>query len=319
MAYYEQAYNTATPALDIMTNLQTWMPANGYTFVETYTSGTNISDVYKSPGTSNSFGTDFYIGFNRTATTATTVAAMVFEQWDAVNKKAIKYAPATGAASMTPASDGSVNDSGVLLSATTAAASCYKSASLYIPLNNASWVIYVNININRIIWGSSNSYVYNGYAGLYDSFSTNNVTFPLCVVSFSDKTSTIDPVSTTSGGSFTRDPWPTTATTNFGVFVSYTPTYGIFPTTAAGAAPTSVNGRTGLMPSALVQLVNTKYTVSSIFGSSGTLKDVVYNNQGTANTNGGDTLAITVGATTYNYVKPANYTTYKFPIWIPKQ
>jgi hypothetical protein len=91
MAYYETIYNTATPALDIMTNLQTWMPANGYTFVETYTSGTNISDVYKSPGTSNSFGTDFYIGFNRTSTTVASVGVMVFEQWDAVNKKPNKY------------------------------------------------------------------------------------------------------------------------------------------------------------------------------------------------------------------------------------
>ena len=51
----------------------------------------------------------------------------------------------------------------------------------------------------------------------------------------------------------------------------------------------------------------------------GLFKDLIWNPQGTLNMLGGDTLAITVGATTYNYVKPAMYTTYKVYGWIPKQ
>ena len=313
MAYYETTYNTATPALDIMTNLQTWMPANGYTFVETYTSGTNISDVYKSPGTSNSFGTDFYIGFNRTATTSANVGVMVFEQWDAVNKKAIKYAPITGGVSMTPASDGSVNDSGVLLSATTSAASCYKGNAISTAAS-VSATIYLNITVNRLIWGHSTTVSYAGYAGLYDSFTPGG--FPLISV-ITGYVSTSTPTSTTYG-SVTREQWISAATTNFAVYSGsyYYGYYHAWPITTLRGAD-AVNNKTGYYPTSLVTFASVKNT--SIVGLYGTLKDIVYNNQGGINGTGGDTLSITVGATTYNYVKPATNPTYPTCFWIPKQ
>jgi len=314
MAYYETTYNTATPALDIMTNLQTWMPANGYTFVETYTSATNVSDVYKSPGTSNSFGTDFYIGFNRTATTATNVAVMVFEQWDAVSKKAIKYAPATGAVSTTPAGDGSINDSGVLLSATTSAASCYKNTAISTQVSSSA-TIYLNITVNRLIWGHSTTVSYAGYAGLYDPFTSGG--FPL--VSATTGYVTITKPTSTSYGSITREPFISASTSNFGVWAG-TYLYGYYsawPITNANSATTS-NPKTGYFPTSLVAITSGKNT--SVAGVLGTLKDIVYNNQGAVNGTGGDTLAITVGATTYNYVKPATDTVnYPTCFWIPKQ
>ena len=316
MAYYEQAYNTATPALDIMTNLQTWMPANGYTFVETYTSGTNISDVYKSPGTSNSFGTDFYIAFNRTSTTTTVVSPMVFEQWDAVNKKAIKYAPQTGGTTMTPASDGSVNDSGVLLSVTTAGASLYKSTYMFAPVSTAT-TLYININIDRIIWGSGTDYLYHGYAGLYDSFNNANP-FPLVVATWGYQGNTSVYGTYTAYGAVTREPWISSSTANWGVHCfNYSSSYYLYP--YFGSTP-GVNPRTSLQASTALFFGSTKYTASYIAGAQmGLFKDLIWNPQGTLNLLGGDTLAITVGATTYNYVKPAMYTTYKVYGWIPKQ
>lgn len=314
MAYYEQAYNTATPALDIMTSLQTWMPANGYTFVETYTSGTNISDVYKSPGTSNSFGTDFYIAFNRTSTTATIVPVMIFEQWDAVNKKAIKYAPQTGGTTMTPASDGSVNDSGVLLSVTTSGASLYKSTPIFAPVSTAT-TLYININIDRILWGSGTDYLYNGYAGLYDSFNNANP-FPLVVATWAYHASAYGTY--TQYGSVTREPWISSSGANWGVdCFSYQAVYSIYP--YFGNQP-GVNPRTSLQSSAAFYFGSTKYSQGYSAGAQmGLFKDLIWNPQGTLNMLGGDTLAITVGATTYNYVKPAMYTTYKVYGWIPKQ
>jgi hypothetical protein len=313
MAYYETIYNTATPALDIMTNLQTWMPANGYTFVETYTSGTNISDVYKSPGTSNSFGTDFYIGFNRTSTTVASVGVMVFEQWDAVNKKAIKYAPSTGGSSTTPAGDGTINDAGVFLNVTTSAASCYKN-TVIATAASVSATIYLNITVNRLIWGHSTTTPYAGYAGLYDPFTSGG--FPLISLTTGFSAATIPTY--TSYGSLTREPWISAATTNFAVYtgsVSYGYYYAWPATISTG--PQAANNKTGYYPTTLIAIQGVKNT--SVAGLYGTLKDIVYNNQGGVNGTGGDTLAITVGATTYNYVKPATSTTYGPCYWIPKQ
>jgi len=313
MAYYEQAYNTATPALAIMTSLQTWMPANGYVFVETYTSGTNISDVYRSPGTLNSFGTDFFIAFNRTATTAATVAVMVFEEWDAVNKRAVNYAPSTGGVAMTPASDGSVNDSGVLLSATTNAASCNKNCTIGATASVSS-TVYINITVDRIIWGNSQNVSYSGYAGLYDSFTTS--AFPLVVVRSGYATSTPNN-SATSYGAVTREPWIASSSSSFGaagpISQGY---YNAWPVTSLEDA-NNINSRTGIQPSYLICIYSSRnQTLSGVFG---TFKDWIFNNQGAANGVGGDTLAITVGATTYNYVKPAGTSATPTLCWIPKQ
>jgi hypothetical protein len=317
MAYYETTYNTANPALDIMTNLQTWMPANGYVFVETYTSGTNISDVYKSPGTSNSFGTDFYIGFNRISTTTTTVSVMVFEQYNVSTHLATKYAPQTGGTSMTPASDGSVNDSGVLLSSTTSGASLYKSTYIYAPVSTAI-THYVNINVNRIIWGNSTSYSDNGYAGLYDPIGSASL-FPLIVlnIGYNSYNGTITPTYTNSrSGALTRETYVTAATTNWAVYNSYTSSSAVFQLSNDGV-PSGTNPKTGFVYSSL-------FTFTSLHAPAyqrqlGTLKDFIYNPQGAANTAGGDTLSITVGANTYNYVKPSTYVTYPSYMWIPKQ
>ena len=315
MAYYEQIYNTATPALDIMTSLQTWMPANGYVFVETFTSATDVSDVYRSPGTLNSFGTNFFIAFNRTSTTATTVAVMIFEQWDAALKRAVKYAPFTNSASTTPAGDGTMNDAGVALNATAVAASCHKSTVMGATVS-VSTTIYINITVDRLIWGNSNSanIIWAGYAGLYDSFTPGG--FPLISVSTGYQTITLP--TSTAYGSVTREPWISAATTNFGV---YSGTYSngsqyAWPINSSVSA-SSINGRTGLYPTSLVSFRSTKNT--SVGGIYGTLKDIVYNNQGLVNGTGGDTLAITVGATTYNYVKPATNSSYGPLFWIPKQ
>jgi len=317
MAYYETTYTTATPALDIMINLQTWMPANGYVFVETYTSGTNITDVYKSPGTSNSFGTDFYIGFNRTTTTTTSVSVMIFEQYNVSTHLATKYAPSTGNTTMTPASDGSVNDSGVLLSSTTSGASLYKGTAIYAPVTTAI-THYININVNRIIWGNSTSYSDSGYAGLYDPIGNSSL-FPLIVlnIGYNSYNSTTLPTYTIfKSGALTRESYITAATSNWAAYSGYSTSQFVFFIGNDGI-PAGTNPKTGFTYSSLLTFTSVKQPTYQ--RQLGTLKDFIFNPQGGANLNGGDTLSITVGANTYNYVKPATYVSYVSYVWIPKQ
>ena len=93
MAYATTTINSAQPAVELMAWLDTQMQANGWQFVETWTSSTKVANVYKSPAASNSVGVDFYVATYRPSSTPPLINIMLFEDWDAVNKKARKYAP----------------------------------------------------------------------------------------------------------------------------------------------------------------------------------------------------------------------------------
>lgn len=318
MGYYEATVGaTSTPALDMMNILDPLMTANSWEFVETYTSSTNVTNIYKSPAAANSGGYDFYVGFNRTATTSTQIFVVIFEIWDAVNKRAIKYAPngTPTAGSNIPAADGSVNDpTGVLPSATTTNASLYKGTA--INLSASSFTYYLNINADRIIWGTSTNV--GGYAGIYEPFY-----YPerpaLTVVTVGAGTST----SSAAYGGTTREPFANAATGNFhsslyATSSSVSSTFGLralLPFYYANGAP----------PDFLTGNLNVARCILG-FGRGasaplGILKDLLVSLQSATNGLAGDTLTYTLNGTTYNYVKGFHQVSGNLDCsnWIPKQ
>lgn len=165
-----------TPADTIRTALATPMANAGWTAVETATpGGTAAYDVYKSPGASNAIGTDWYLAIGRVDSTAANLQVRLFEQWDAGNKKAIKYAPS---ATSTPAGDGSVNDgTGLLLNS----ASLFQAAQGGGSVPASSITYHFNITIDRVWFATSATTV--SYYGSYDRLlSSSDDPMPLVML-----------------------------------------------------------------------------------------------------------------------------------------
>jgi hypothetical protein len=317
MAYYETAIGaTANPASAMMTALDPLLTANGWEFVETYTASTDVSNIYRSPAASNSTGTDFYIAVNRTATTATTVALCIFEEWNASTKRAIKYAPngTPTAGSNIPGSVGEVQDTtGVLPSATTANASLFKSAGF--TLSTAGWTYYLNINADRII--GCTTIGNNGfYCGAYDSFY--NTSRPaLCTVEMGDGTT----FNTTSYGATTRENLTTAAAGNWHIgeykaSLSSSLYYNQFAPYRYSLLLTDPYTSQNL-----IFKKNVLHTRSNHVDILGLYKDVLISSVGSSTGSPGDTLSYTVGGTTYNYVSGTKNNVGESPAtyWIPKQ
>jgi hypothetical protein len=175
------------------------MVAAGWTAVETRTEGTYVFDVYKSPGGSNAIGTDWFLAIGHADSTAANLQVRLFEQWDATNKKAIKYAPS---ATSTPASDGSVNDAtGLLLNS----ASLFQHASGGGNVAVSSVTYYFNITIDRV-WFSCTGGPANSvfYYGSYDRLlSSADDPMPLAMLSIYFNNS-----AATTYGAATREPKP---------------------------------------------------------------------------------------------------------------
>lgn len=318
--YATGTINSATPATDLMTALDTHITANGWTFVETYTNGTNISNVYKSPGTgagANSWGTDFYVALGRTSTTSD-VRLMLFETWDSTNKKAIKYAPA-GSNTVPSGTDYTVNDAtGLLLnSATLSITNCVitvKSSSLF------TW--YANVNVDRMIFGSDGSTSSNMiYAGLFDLLVPGD-TFPIAVICVSAGSVT----GGTTYGSTTRELFQTSAAANnWSVQMAMGGTnnstgaatfvYGANRPDASGNFPNANELYTGKPIAQRVYFVSARSVGTA---PRGILKGVVHAYGGTT---AADTMSYTIGATTYNYTRAFGQTASAAvpSVWMPQQ
>ena len=318
MPYFEATISaTANPAQSMMDTLDPLLTSNGWVFVETYTSSTNVSNIYRSPSANNSTGADFYIAVNRVATTAAFVAMCIFEEWDATGKRCIKYAPngTVTAASNVPGASGEIQDAtGVLPSVTTSGASLLKSVGF--TLSTSGWTYYLNITANRII--ACTSIGTDGfYCGAYDPFY--NTSRPaLCVVDMGDGNSS----TSTSQGAVTREPLTGSSAGNWHIqeykassipsntqFNSFAPNiYTSNPTDAITGA----------------NLVFKKMVIhsrGSVGNPIGLYKDVLTSYVGTNTGAPGDTLSYTIGGTTYNYVSGTkNITTASAAAyWIPKQ
>jgi len=166
-----------TPAETIRAALRTPMANAGWTFIEQVTPGTAVMDVYKSPGGSNAITTDWFLAIGYPTAAATTLSARLFEQWDAVNKKAIKYAPS---ATSVPAGDGSVNDAtGLLLN----------DAGLFQHANGggntavSSITYYFNITIDRVYFATNAATPVVFYYGAFDRLlSSTDDPMPLAML-----------------------------------------------------------------------------------------------------------------------------------------
>lgn len=334
MTYTFGTVTDANPASTFMTAMDTVITAeSGWSFVETYTSGNDVTNIYKSAGSVNSSGTDFYMGLNRTATTATTVQVVLFEQWDAVNKRAKKYAPngAPTANSNVPDTDYTVKDAtGVLPSATTANASLFKGAGFTLIANPSSTVYHVNITADRMIWTTDRGV--GGYCGLGDALVTNPMPLVVCVFDGFYQMSN-------GYGAMTREPLQTaSASGNWHVMflninangngMGYTTIFGFFQmwvnsgTVAGVTADVYTGSRLAQRCAPHSARSTATYTTSGTMGWPILLKDVLISTQGSSNA-ALDTMSYTLSGVTYNYVKAYTGGTGTFiglpNLYIPKQ
>lgn len=286
--YTSGTINSATPATDLMTALDTHITNNGWTFVETYTSGTNISNIYKSPGASNSFGTDFYVGLNRTSTTSN-VALFLCELYDSSTHYARKYAPP--GLNAIPDTDYTVVDA----TGINPDSASFQKAAVITRVNSTLFTWYANVTVDRMIFGSSATSGELVYAGLYDPLIPGD-SFPICVMKISGSST-----SATTYGAVTRELNQTAATANNwavqtnGTVISSTASQNI--AYGANVFSTGTLLYTGNVP---VQRIFFSSTRNTSTGIRGLLKGVVVAGSGTSVT--GDTLSYTSGGTTYNYI-----------------
>jgi hypothetical protein len=317
MAYYETTYaSSATPAVDVMNDMQTKLPANGWTFVETFTSGTDVTDVYKSPAAGNSLGVDYFIYLNRTATTATFVSVGISEQYDSTGKKALKYNTNVTTALTPNQTDYTVNDTGVVLNG---ASALNKIVLFQLALNTAR-TFNINITPDRVIVCSvSLGSVNGGYVGVFDHQYLHPAwAVPLGMNTFTGSTNFLNTASPVYGGT-TRDPNVSTATAycfRAGLYTSSSLGVGTNPFNGGYGAVTSLD-QYGTIPIMRVGIATrADYAFNRLI-----MKDIISTGQGGANYAGGDTLAVTYGSTTLNYVSipKSTYLSSSYTMWMPKQ
>lgn len=177
------------------------------------------ANIYKSPAASNSVGQDFYVALRRNQDHATAVMFLLFEDWDAVNKKARKYAPNAGTGITVNPVDNTVTDAtGVLLTSTVLQSNIYCGVRL-----SQATTYLIDVTINRVILGSSDYAVPPVYAGVFDSLlPTTMDPVPLAVWRIGGDTGS---GKSSSIGSSTREPGsPATGTNNFNVQTFWTGT-----------------------------------------------------------------------------------------------
>ena len=340
MTYYTGTQAaSATIASDFMTTFDTYLISGGFTFVETYTSGTDVTNVYKSPAGSNSLAMDWYLFVNRTAVAATFVNFGVAEAYNSTTHLATKYAP-LGVPTTANTTDYTVSDSGVLPSATASGASLFKSGATGTGTINTSttYTWYFNVTADRVIFGKSTaagaSPQSTTYAGICDPLIDNwNVVIATMALTSSSALS----ANTIAYGSMTRDYGlnATVSTSAGGAYAWHCFNYN--NTTSSSGATWSVWGPSGGNNTSLVLSDSIygnstarpyKLYISSSRGVNAGLaiflvKDIVlwYGNAIATTTAGGDTLAITNSAGTLNYVRSDSYALASsvWVVWIPKQ
>jgi len=346
MAYYTGTINSATPAVAYMDAIHPQMQSGGLTFVETYTSGTDVTNIYKSPAGSNSLGIDYFIFINRPSTTGK-VAWSISELYDVGTHLASKFAPY--GLPTTANTDYSVAGT-CLPSSTTSGASLNKTGgSAFIPASTA-YTYYLNVNFERVIFGFANplgALVTNMmgmvYVGIYESMVDSIASLPtLCVVNLvwhrtSVASSYLDYAA--NSGATTRDygvtPTVSSTTINAGLaWLASTSTHysgsGITQIGKLDYPSSSVNNRAynggseNETRKVCIGMQRGSYwggfDVSNAMAI-GVLKDVIWCNKGSGLSSiGGDTLAVTnFAGTVLNYVKPGAPYILTGIYWLPTQ
>ena len=86
--------NSADPAGDIITLVETRLTAAGWVFIEevafTQAATARLQRVWKCPGTQNAAGTDFYVGLVKNAAAGIYFAARAFEGYNSTTISPVK-------------------------------------------------------------------------------------------------------------------------------------------------------------------------------------------------------------------------------------
>jgi hypothetical protein len=188
MTFYSNTFSSSsTPRTALFTWMNTILTANGWSAVETWTSGTTQFDVFLSPGEYNGVGTDFYFAWGNASSTTASMSTCLFEEWDASGKKALKYAPGVSLrGSQVVDSDKTVTDAtGVSLDSSLLAPSV---RSFKVPAST-EYTLVADVTVDRVIVGHSTFGVDNTvhsfgvlYAGMYDTLvPVADDPVPLCI------------------------------------------------------------------------------------------------------------------------------------------
>lgn len=315
MAYYEATWTDSGNGygVDMMNALDPLITANGFTFIETVTSGSAVANIYKSPAANNSGGYDWYFIARRSSTTSSPVFT-VCEVWDDVNKQIDNFPP-------------NLTNSGVDSDNTTANAPVSWTSNTAIwfnmPLNinpaDAAQYIAFNVNADRIIlmpFNPSSGYSNIMYYGIYDPLiPTSN---PCLIV-------TRLYVNSPDSGAVTREYWPASALPRPSVSNSYQ-----FRIRFNSTLP-FFTGRefSSLWP---YDLTGTTYQIYRIgFNSQyaqnagrtitmGLLKDIIGSRANESGTLPGNTLSYDIAGTTYEYIEQGapGSTSSKINAYMPK-
>lgn len=335
MAYYTGTQAaSATIASDFMTTFDTYLISGGFTFVETYTSGTDVTNVYKSPAGSNSLAMDWYLFVNRTATNATNVSFTPSEAYNSTTHLATKYAP-YGVPTTANTTDYTVSDAGVLPSATTSGASLFRTAGGNNPSGTGTintttaYTWYLNVTPDRVIFGKSTSAggspASTTYVGICDPLVDN---WNVVIATLTLVGSTSQAGSINTFGAMTRDYGiPATVSTatgagyvwhcvNSSAYINGLASYFWGPSIGSSYND-AIYGNGTPRPVRYLLFTARNYLIPIFL-----IKDVILHSDAALATTiaGGDTLALTNSTGTYNYVRSDSYgLTSGLTTWIPKQ
>ena len=331
MAYYTGTQAaSATIAADFMATFDPLLISGGFTFIETYTSGTDVTNVYKSPAASNSLALDWYLFVNRASTGGTTVGFGVSEAYNSTTHLATKYAP-QGVPATCNVADYTVSDAGVLPSATTSGASLFKSQHTGVGLINTTttYTYYLNVTPDRVIFGKSTAAGASAqsatYAGIMDPLIDG---FNVVISTFSLVNIVSSTTSNSSWGAMTRD-YLLPATVSSAVGQLYAWHCQAFNGASGGSStyygvPNSFQVTdqiygAGAFRASRIPIFHSR---ANTYIPVGLVKDAIthYDTALATTTAGGDTLSITNSSGTYNYVRSDSYAlTTGQTTWIPKQ
>ena len=349
MAYYTGTINSATPAVAYMDAIHPQMQSGGLTFVETYTSGTDVTNIYKSPAGSNSLGIDYFIFINRPSTTGA-VSWSISELYDVSTHLASKYAPY--GTPTTANADYSVAGT-CLPSATTAGASLSKTgpdSGVFIPINTA-YTYYLNVTPERVIFGFNNpvavistTMIGMGYIGIFEPLYDSIASIPTLGVVLLIPESNIHNAGnhqqatwfSRRAGATTRDYGVATTVSSTAISAAHVwllSTFGTysglnftaygslkFPDVGDSNAYSNSAKETRKVPVCHARAIPS-FTVAGQSRSTGVLKDVIFNSTGSGLSGiGGDTLSVTnFAGTVLNYVKCGSPGTQNGMYWFPVQ
>ena len=291
MTYYTQSYSSvANGGAVLQAQMNTWLTANHYVLVDTVTSGTQVSKVYKSPAAYNFFGQDWYlITYTADQTTSSTLQYGICQAYNATTHKATKYAPRIVPATVPDASDYTVVDATGLDPYNSILLSAYTSQIASSGATN----VYASITADRVIinGGSSNT---PQYIGLFDTLLASDP-FPLvCTTMGTSNSSSYN----ANWGTVTCEPGQTAVdVANWHTAVPYLNGGPIYGATNPGGVDL-YSGKSLLQR--MVFGTGRSFT-GLVYGYRGLFRDILLTWSQGGTGAAGDTLSYTVGATTYTY------------------